>query len=221
MTSSNLAVLYSFRRCPYAMRARLAIANSNIALELREIVLRDKPQQLIDISPKATVPVLHLPDNTVIDESLDIMSWALEQNDPDDWFNSLTDEQKILSQKLITNNDGDFKYYLDRYKYADRYPEHTQEHYRQQAEKFLVLLEQQLQQSGYLICNRITLADMAILPFIRQFAFADKVWFDQSPYPHVQAWLVEFITSDLFNDIMAKYPAWQFGDDVTLFPISP
>jgi len=220
MTSLNLAVLYSFRRCPYAMRARLAIANSNIALELREVVLRHKPQQLIDISPKATVPVLLLPDNTVIDESLDIMHWALEQNDSDNWFYSLSEEQKTLSQKLIANNDGDFKVYLDRYKYADRYPEHTQEFYRQQAEIFLVLLEQQLQQNGYLICNRITLADMAILPFIRQFAFADKAWFDQSPYPHVQAWLVEFIEFDLFNQIMVKYSAWEFGAQVTLFPVS-
>jgi glutathione S-transferase len=220
MTSSNLAVLYSFRRCPYAMRARLAIANSNIALELREIVLRDKPQQLIDISPKATVPVLLLPDNTVIDESLDIMSWALEQKDPDDWFNSLSEEQKTLCQKLIANNDGDFKYFLDRYKYADRYPEHTQEHYRQQAEKFLILLEQQLQQNGYLICNRITLADMAILPFIRQFAFADKAWFDQSPYPYIQTWLAEFIESELFQKIMLKYSTWQYEDKITLFPVS-
>lgn len=219
MTSSNLAVLYSFRRCPYAMRARLAIANSNIALELREIVLRDKPQQLIDISPKATVPALQLPDNTVIDESLDIMHWALEQNDPDDWFKSLSEEQKTLSQKLIANNDGDFKYFLDRYKYADRYPEQTQEYYRLQAEKSLVILEQQLQQNDYLICDKITLADMAILPFIRQFAFADKAWFDQSPYPHVQAWLAEFIESDLFQSIMTKYSAWQFGDKVTLFPV--
>jgi len=220
MASSNLAVLYSFRRCPYAMRARLAIANSNITLELREVVLRDKPQQLIDISPKATVPVLLLPDNTVIDESLDIMSWALEQNDPDNWFNSLRVDQKMLSQKIIAHNDGDFKVYLDRYKYADRYPEQTQEFYRQQAERFLVLLEQQLQQNGYLICNRITLADMAILPFIRQFAFADKAWFDQSPYPYIQAWLAEFIESDLFQSIMTKYSAWQFGDQVTLFPVS-
>jgi glutathione S-transferase len=220
MTSSNLAVLYSFRRCPYAMRARLAIANSHITLELREVVLRDKPQQLIDISPKATVPVLLLSDNTVIDESLEIMSWALEHNDPDDWFNSLEEDQKTLCQKLIANNDGDFKYYLDRYKYADRYPEHTQQDYRQQAERFLVLLEQQLQQNGYLICNRITLADMAILPFIRQFAFADKTWFDQSPYPYIQAWLAEFIESELFIKIMAKYPAWKFGDDISRFSTS-
>jgi glutathione S-transferase len=220
MTLSNLAVLYSFRRCPYAMRARLAIANSHILVELREIVLRDKPQQLIDISPKATVPVLLLPDNTVIDESLDIMMWALDQNDPDNWFNSLSSEQQILSRQLISNNDGEFKYYLDRYKYADRYPEHTQKYYRQQAEKTIDILEQQLQQNSYLICDKITLADMAILPFIRQFAFADKTWFDQSPYPLIQAWLAEFIESDLFQSIMIKYPAWKFEDKVTLFPVS-
>jgi glutathione S-transferase len=219
MSDSELPVLYSFRRCPYAMRTRLGVANSHISVELREVVLRDKPQQLLDISPKATVPVLQLPDNTIIDESLDIMMWAIDQHDPNDWFNSLSDEQKTLSQKLIANNDGDFKYYLDRYKYADRYPEHTQEYYRQQAETFLQLLEQQLQQNGYLICDRLTLADIAILPFIRQFAFADKAWFDQSPYPLLQTWLGEFIESKLFTIIMNKYPAWKFGDKVTLFPI--
>jgi glutathione S-transferase len=146
------------------------------------------------------------------------MMWALDQNDPDNWFNSLSSEQQILSRQLISNNDGEFKYYLDRYKYADRYPEQTQDHYRQQAEKFLVLLEQQLQQNDFLICDRITFADMAILPFIRQFAFADKAWFDQSPYPYIQAWLAEFIESDLFQSIMIKYSAWQVGDDVTQFP---
>jgi glutathione S-transferase len=148
------------------------------------------------------------------------MMWALDQNDPDNWFNSLSSEQQILSRQLISNNDGEFKYYLDRYKYADRYPEQTQDHYRQQAEKFLILLEQQLQQNGYLICDKITLADMAILPFIRQFAFVDKTWFDQSPYPLIQAWLAEFIESDLFQSIMIKYPAWKFEDKVTLFPVS-
>jgi len=216
----NRHILYSFRRCPYAMRARLAIANSQIAVELREIVLRNKPQQLIELSPKATVPVLLTADSKVIDESLDIMKWALQQNDPDNWYQGLTEAQQQLSQQLIAENDGDFKYYLDRYKYADRYPEHTQEYYRQQAEKTLLKLEQQLQQHGYLVCEHITYADMAILPFIRQFAFADKTWFDQSPYPLIQTWLTEFIESDLFNSIMHKYPAWILGDEVTFFPAS-
>lgn len=215
----NNAILYSFRRCPYAMRARLAIANSRIQLELREIELKNKPQQLIELSPKATVPVLLTAENSVIDESLDIMKWALNQRDPDNWYQSLTESQQQLSQQLIAQNDGEFKYFLDRYKYADRYPEHTQDYYRQQAEKTLITLEQQLQQNGYLICDRITYADMAILPFIRQFAFADKAWFDQSPYPLLQKWLNDFIESELFNSIMTKYPAWQLGDDITLFPV--
>ncbi len=217
MTMNN-AILYSFRRCPYAMRARLAIASSGIQVELREIELKNKPQQLIELSPKATVPVLLTADNNVIDESLDIMKWALSQHDPDNWYQGLTESQRQLSQQLIAENDGDFKYYLDRYKYADRYPEHTQDYYRQQAEKTLIKLEQQLQQHGYLVCDRITYADMAILPFIRQFAFADKDWFDQSPYPLIQTWLSDFIESDLFNSIMHKYPAWALGDEITQFP---
>ncbi|MBE0438479.1 MAG: glutathione S-transferase [Gammaproteobacteria bacterium] len=215
----NNAILYSFRRCPYAMRARLAIANSEIQLELREIELKNKPQQLLELSPKATVPVLLTADNRVIEESLDIMKWALNQRDPDQWYHDLTESQQQLSQELIAQNDGEFKYYLDRYKYADRYPEHTQDYYRQQAEKTLINLEQQLEKNGYLICDRITYADMAILPFIRQFAFSDKAWFDQSPYPHIQKWLNQFIESELFNSIMTKYPAWQLGDDITLFPV--
>jgi len=210
--------LYSFRRCPYAMRARLAIANSQITVELREVVLRDKPQQLLDISPKATVPVLISNDNTLIDESLDIMLWALNQNDPENWYQSLSQSQLQLSQQLIADNDGEFKYYLDRYKYADRYPEHSQDYYRQQAEQQLQILEQQLQQHRYLIADRITYADMAILPFIRQFAFADKHWFDQSPYPLIQTWLNEFIESELFATIMPKFKQWQQGDEIIFFP---
>lgn len=218
MTDTQLPVLYSFRRCPYAMRARLAIANCQIKVELREVVLRDKPQQLIDISPKATVPVLITADGTIIDESLDIMRWALDQNDSNNWFHALTQSQQQLSLQLIANNDGEFKYYLDRYKYADRYPEYTQNYYREKAEKTLAMLEKQLQQNGCLICSHLTLADMAILPFIRQFAFADKTWFDQSPYPLLRAWLTDFIESELFLGIMGKYSAWQFEDEITLFP---
>ena len=148
------------------------------------------------------------------------MVWALEKNDPDIWYNTLTDTQQQLSLQLIANNDSEFKYYLDRYKYADRYPEHTQEYYRQQAQTTLAMLEQQLQHNGCLICSHLTLADMAILPFIRQFAFADKAWFDQSSYPLIQAWLAEFIASELFQKIMLKYSAWKFEDTVTQFPTS-
>ncbi|NQZ53377.1 MAG: glutathione S-transferase [Piscirickettsiaceae bacterium] len=210
-------VLYSFRRCPYAIRARLAIAISSVHVELREVVLRDKPPSLLDYSSKATVPVLITADQTVIDESIDIMFWALQQADPQSWLYDLNSAQHQLSQQLIENNDGEFKDFLDRYKYADRYPEHPQEYYRQQAEKTLVNLELLLAKNGYLVADKISLADMAILPFIRQFAFVDKAWFDTSPYPLLKTWLDNFLNSDLFSSIMLKYPPWQEGDNVTLF----
>ena len=211
-------ILYSFRRCPYAMRARLAIAKSGIQVELREVVLRDKPQALLDSSPKATVPVLITVENELIDESIDIMFWALDHADPDGWLNKLTEEQKKISKEIITHNDGEFKHYLDRYKYADRYPDFSQEYYRQQAEKTLLDLEQRLVTHGYLVSAKPSIADMAVLPFIRQFAFADKAWFDQSPYPALKRWLEEFITSKLFADIMHKYPKWQAGQNPQYFP---
>jgi len=214
----NHPILYSFRRCPYAMRARLAIATSGLQVELREVVLRDKPQPLIDISPKATVPVLITSDEQLIDESIDIMFWALQQSDPDGWLKDLNQEQRSVSKHIITNNDGEFKYYLDRYKYADRYPEHSQQYYRQQAEKTLMDLEQRLDSHDYLISEKLSIADMAVLPFIRQFAFADKTWFDQSPYPLLKQWLEEFITSELFANIMHKYPKWQQGQELQFFP---
>jgi len=214
----NHPILYSFRRCPYAMRARLAIATSGLQVELREVVLRDKPQPLIDISPKATVPVLITSDEQLIDESIDIMFWALQQSDPDGWLKDLNQEQRSVSKHIITNNDGEFKYYLDRYKYADRYPEHSQQYYRQQAEKTLMDLEQRLDSHDYFISEKLSIADIAVLPFIRQFAFVDKEWFDQSPYPLLKQWLEEFITSELFANIMHKYPQWQQGQELQFFP---
>lgn len=213
----SCAILYSFRRCPYAMRARLAVAISGIQMELREVVLRDKPPSLLEVSPKATVPVLITAKGNVIDESIDIMIWALQQSDPNGWLSHLTAEQKELSQQLIRNNDGDFKTYLDRYKYADRYPQHPQHYYRQQAEKTLVDLEHRLKSHGCLISNQLSIADYAILPFIRQLAFVDKAWFDSSPYPLLRKWLQDFLNSSLFEMIMIKYPKWQ-EHDVYYFP---
>ncbi len=218
MTEQNLATLYSFRRCPYAMRARLAIAQSGISCELREVVLKDKPQQLIALSPKATVPVLLTADDKLIDESIDIAFWALTQQDPDNWYQSLSSEQHELMLALIENNDGEFKYFLDRYKYADRYPEHDARYYREQGEKTLSRLEQLLTENGCLLRDSWTLADIALLPFIRQFAFVDKDWFDSAPYPRVSAWLQAFLKSDLFGSVMKKYPQWQEGDEPVIFP---
>lgn len=211
-------ILYSFRRCPYAMRARLAVAYSQVQVELREVVLKDKPASLIALSPKATVPVLLTTEQTIIEESIEIMEWALQQNDPDNWLTDLSDQQKQLGNELIKYNDGEFKHYLDRYKYADRFPEHTEEHYRQQGELFLQKLEEQLQQNNYLLADHITWADMAIAPFIRQFASVDRAWFDSANYPKLQHWLQQFLDSDLFKRIMPKFKQWHEGDEVVHFP---
>src|SRR5690554_5339291 len=165
----NFPILYSFRRCPYAMRARLGILFAGLQVELREIVLRNKPAQMLAISPKGTVPVLQLPDGQVIDESLDIMRCALQLQDPQ----QLLDESTLTQgYALIEQNDRQFKHWLDRYKYADRYPEMTQLEYRLQGEVFLQQLEQLLNQS-FLLGDKISLADIGIMPFIRQFAHVD------------------------------------------------
>jgi len=211
------AILYSFRRCPYAMRARLALAVSGIQVEIREITLRDKPQAMLDLSPKGTVPVLITPDGTLVEESLDLMYWALRQSDPESWLVTAS-QQVTLTRQLIQQNDSEFKQYLDRYKYADRYPEHSEIYYRQQAEKTLVNLEKNLSTNGCLVSENITLADMAILPFIRQFALVDKDWFDSAPYPLLKVWIEKFLNSELFKSIMQKLSPWQDGDNIILFP---
>jgi glutathione S-transferase len=198
--SQSLPVLYSFRRCPYAIRARLAVAYAGIAVEIREIQLKNKPGQMLALSPKGTVPILQLPDGKVIDESLDIMHWALAQHDPDNWLDAGED-----SERLIQWNDGDFKYYLDRYKYADRYPEFPPSYYRSQCEKFLAELESKLTQHPYLSGNHCGLLDVTIFPFIRQFAAVDSQWFQTSGYQQVNIWLNDWVTSDLFVSVMTKY----------------
>lgn len=201
---SPLPILYSFRRCPYAIRARLAITYAEIPVEIREVQLKQKPEQMLAISPKGTVPVLQLPDGKVIDESLDIMRWALAQNDPVKWLATGEDTERIIQW-----NDGDFKYYLDRYKYADRYPELPGSYYRSECEKFLEELESKLSQAKYLTGSYFSIADAAIFPFIRQFAAVDGLWFDSSEYRHLNEWLNRLLSSDLFKSVMVKYPAWK------------
>lgn len=214
-----LPVLYSFRRCPYAMRARLSIHYSGIAVELREVVLRNKPASMLDYSPKGEVPVLVLPDGTVLEESLDIIRWALSNYDPEHWQ---PEEQALRHQAmlLIEENDASFKHNLDRYKYPERYPDEQGPDYRAEGERFLQKLEQRLSQHRYLLGEHLGIADIAILPFIRQFAHTDKDWFDQTPYPRLQQWLNDFLESELFINVMKKYPAWQPDDAVTIFPVN-
>ncbi len=218
MTETVLPILYSFRRCPYAMRARMGLRAAGQLCELREVVLRDKPGEMIEASPKATVPVLVLPDGEVIDESFDIMMWALRQHDPDNW---LAPKEGMLADmiELIEQCEAEFKPHLDRYKYTNRYEEADPATHRREAEKFLAVLEYRLVSSAFLFGNRKALADFAIAPFIRQFANTDKAWFDASPYPKLQVWLEDFLSSDIFAAVMTKYPQWQPGDDPVMFPL--
>ncbi|BEV07318.1 glutathione S-transferase [Methylophilus sp. DW102] len=197
-------ILYSYRRCPYAMRARMAIWAANIQVEVREISLREKPAHLLQISPKGTVPVLQLPDGTVLEQSLDIMQWALAQNDPQGWLNADHDAVNAL----ITINDGEFKQALDRYKYPDRYHEQAQLVYREQGEQFLQRLEAALEQHDYLLGDKPSMADVAIFPFIRQFAAVDADWFASSAYPKLRVWLEGWLQSPLFEKVMQKFPTY-------------
>lgn len=215
---SGLPVLYSFRRCPYAIRARMALAHSGVQVELREVVLRDMPAAMLEVSPKATVPVLVTPDGIVREESLDIVDWALARNDPDNWRLDANTLQAELAYQLIGENDNAFKESLDRYKYAERYPEHPLEYYRELGEQFLTRLEMKLQTQAWLAGDAISVADICIFPFVRQFAHVDRGWFDSAPYPALQAWLDVWLDSELFTGVMQKYPQWQPGDAVTLFP---
>jgi glutathione S-transferase len=229
LTLSILGILYSFRRCPYAMRARLActLFLPPESLELREVVLKNKPQELLDISPKATVPVLlassrPLTNSTLVDESRDIMIWALEKGTQGQTADALKTQYlplhlQLRINELIDENDGSFKWALDHYKYADRFAE-SEEYYRKLGENFLSKLERLLEHNRYLFTQEMSLADIAIFPFVRQFAHVDKPWFEQSTYPKLIQWLNELLGSELFNSIMEKYKPWQVDNDAVYFP---
>jgi glutathione S-transferase len=201
-------VLYSYRRCPYAMRARMALRYANIDIEIREITLREKPAHMLSVSPKGTVPVLVLASGQVLEQSLDIMDWALEQSDVHEW---ITQDQAVqkLTANLIATNDGAFKEALDKYKYAIRFPENTLDVYRAAGEEFLQRLELLLRQNTYLCCNTISKADVAIFPFVRQFSMVDEAWYEVANYPALKAWLNGLLHSQLFIDVMQKYPVWK------------
>lgn len=218
--TSTYPVLYSFRRCPYAMRARLALVISDRVCELREVVLRDKPQEMLAASAKGTVPVLIDVDGRVLDESIDIMLWALKQHDPECW---LTPERGSLAAmlELVAQFDREFKYHLDRYKYAERYPGTEPHTHRAEASVYLEQLNAQLSQSLYLFGDRVALADIAIAPFVRQFAHTDKSWFSQQPWSQLHRWLTTLIESNLYHRAMQKYSRWESGQPIVLFPSLP
>jgi glutathione S-transferase len=192
--------LYTYRRCPYAIRSRLALYQAKIDYESIEISLKNKPSDFLTLSPKGTVPVLVDNNGVVIEESLEIMFWALNKSDPENWIS----HDNNLSLELINENDFNFKKNLDRYKYADRFPEYSKEYYRSQCEIFLNLLNEKLQSKNYLIAERISLADVAIFPFIRQFALVDEEWFLNSKYQKLKKWLQSFTESQMFKDVMKK-----------------
>lgn len=193
------------------MRARMAVAVSGVRVELREVVLRDKPPELIQASPKGTVPVLVLPDGRVLEESLDIMHWALGENDPENWLSRVDD-------KLIATNDGPFKAALDRYKYPHRYELADGLGHRDEAVAHLTGLEARLTDSSFLGGEESLFIDAALFPFVRQFVATDQAWFDQQPLPALQNWLSTMIQSELFAAIMHRYPPWKAGDSPTIFP---
>ncbi|MBL4811378.1 MAG: glutathione S-transferase [Rhodobacteraceae bacterium] len=204
-----LPVLYSFRRCPYAIRARLALQSSGQHVELREILLRDKAAAFLAVSPSKTVPCLVLPDR-VLDESLDIMKWALAQSDPAGWL-----DMPEEGWDWITRADGPFKDALDRTKYASRHPAEEAAGQRGLAGDFLADLDRQI---DAWVFERPSLADFAILPFVRQFANIDRAWFDAQPWPNLHGWLARFLASDEFEAVMEKYAPWAEGDAVIVFP---
>lgn len=196
-------LLYSFRRCPYAIRARLALAQAGVAVHTVEVDLKHKPAALLVVSPQATVPVLVLPTGQVLTQSLDIMQWALAQHDAAGWLLSRQPERDEL---LIKTTDSAFKHWLDRYKYAERHPGQTREHYRQQAVDCLIApLDQALSTDGpWLGGAQPVLADAAIFPFVRQFAAVEPAWWASSPFPATRAWLQSWLGSELFAGVMRK-----------------
>jgi len=210
---NELPIVYSFRRCPYAMRARIAMARAGSGARLREVVLRDKPEAMLEVSPKGTVPVLVLANGEVIDESLDVMLWALSQDDPDSW---LADRDNCLA--WIERSDHEFKGWLDKYKYANRHPEQTEHWYREQGEQFIQAMESQLSTHDWLGGSHCRLCDVAVFPFIRQFAGVDPTWWQSAPYPSTRAWLDRWLADPLFTSVMRKYPQWHPGDQEPLFP---
>ena len=213
-------ILYSFRRCPYAMRARMALAAAGINCTHREILLRDKPAPMIDASPKGTVPVLIVEPGTVIDESLDVMDWALGQHDPDGWlFNDNRDEEM---RALAFDLQEQFKGHLDRYKYPSRYEDVNPQTERDKAVPYLLRLEKRLADTPWLFGTTPRFADFAIFPFVRQFAHTDRDWFYAHPeLAHTQDWLQGCLALDIFKIAMQKYTVWSEGDEAVNFPPSP
>lgn len=214
--SENLPILYTFRRCPYAMRARMALAYAGINCIVREVDLKNKPEALLKASAKGTVPVLQFSNQPVLEESLDIIKWALEQNDPNGW-NKLSPDERQLANNLIEKNDTEFAKVNHRYKYYERYPERSQDDYRAECEKFLSHLEWQLKQNGFLVKDSVSYADIALFPFVRQFSLVDEKWYENSPYTALKKWVKHFNETSYFETAMQKFDVWDGEEKSEMF----
>lgn len=212
----QLPVLYSLRNCPYAMRGRIAIYKSKVPVVLRDIVLSNKPTEMTEVSPKATVPVLVLPNSKVIDESLDVMLWALKAGDPDNLLLSENPENLQVMLSLIQQFDTEFKSALEAYKCAKRYRETNIAECRAVCEQYLEVLEQKLNEHTFIMGEQESLADIALLPFIRQFGRVERQWYLQSPYPKVRQWLNNYLQSVMFSKVMKKHPLWEVNQAALL-----
>lgn len=212
-----LPILYSFLRCPYAIRARLALQFADQRVYLREVQLKAKPTHMLAISPKGTVPVLLFDNDTVLEESRDIMQWALQRNDPLGLLNA----NKLEVEALLDDNDFQFKKHLDRYKYPDRYSSEPTENVgrfaRDKAEAYLQSLEIRLQQHAFVLTDSLTVADIGLFPFVRQFAKVDSDWFTAAPYPALHRWLKTCMALEQFETSMQKQSAWQEGSTDLVF----
>ncbi|CCK75936.1 Glutathione S-transferase [Oleispira antarctica RB-8] len=213
----KLPILYSLQHCPYAMRARLGLLLADQQVLLRAIVMKSKPEEMLAVSPKGTVPVLILPDETVIDESLDIMIWALQQNDPEDLLHKDSPDDLPTTIDLIRRNDKEFKPQLEIYKKAKRFRLENVIEERQKCEVFIAELEQKLATNQFFIGQKPGLIDYALLPFVRQFSRVHRSWFLQAPYPYLRTWLESHMQSRLYGKAMAKFPLWLDGHEECLF----
>ena len=213
-----MPILYTFKRCPYAMRARMALYLSEIVVELREVSLRNKPQSMLEISPKGTVPVLLLDDGTVIDESIEIIKWCI--NKKKNIFNeTLNKQQELFAEHAIKLFDEKFKFHLDRYKYATRYEDVDEILHRESCIEILKNIEKEISNKECFYTNNVNKIDICILPFIRQFRIANPEWFDNyNEFPKVQKWLDNFLKSSLLEEIMVTHKEWKKGNPAIFFP---
>tara|TARA_Y100000746_G_scaffold90210_1_gene76541 strand:+ start:150 stop:800 length:651 start_codon:yes stop_codon:yes gene_type:complete len=209
----DMPILYSFKRCPYAMRARLALKLANIQCELREVRLNNKPKHMLEVSPKGTVPILILEDK-VIDESIEIINWVLDQNNI--FKDNISSEQIKITEQIINIFDNKFKYHLDRYKYSNRYENADKKFHQKECLDILIDLEKVISDGNWFFGNELNKLDISILPFLRQFRIADPHWFDSlKQIPKIQKFLYNFLDSNLLNQIMFSYKVWGASSEIS------